>query len=78
MVGSFYRDGIMTKKKKPKTKSKYWICDVCALEQGLIFPKWPVTCTTGICGHCEDSTRTTLTPIVDFEDPKTGRKPIFD
>jgi hypothetical protein len=58
--------------------SKYWICDSCAKEKNLIFPKWPGTCTSGRCAHCNSKEEVSLTPVCDFEDPKSGRKPVWD
>ena len=64
----------MSKKKTPK----YWICDLCAIEKELIYPTWPVTVSLGECDYCKSKTENWVTPIVDFEDPKTGRKPVWD
>lgn len=56
----------------------YWICDNCAKSRGLIPPSWNVTCVLGTCGHCKSGLKTTLTPIVDYKDPKSGIEPIWD
>lgn len=57
--------------------SKYWICDTCAKNRGLIGPSWAVTLIKGWCGHCDSSNEQFLTPLPDFNDPKTGKKAIL-
>lgn len=64
--------------KPSKRYAKYWICHDCAKEKGLIAPTGAVTCILGRCGHCTRIDQTTLTPVCDYEDPKTGRKPMWD
>jgi hypothetical protein len=58
--------------------SKYWICDACAKKQGLIAPDYAVTMVLGRCGHCKAEKAEFITPVCDFENPKTGRKPVWD
>lgn len=56
---------------------KYWICSECAEKNEWKFPKWGVTCISGLCGHCDRPDETTLIPIVDF-DRGPGKRPIWD
>lgn len=50
--------------------SKYWICNDCAKNQGLVAPDWPITCIVGSCGHCEKDETVNLTPVHDYSNPK--------
>lgn len=45
---------------------KYWICDDCAAKKQWKVVPWPVTCTSGYCGHCLNKMEQTLTPVTDF------------
>lgn len=63
-------------KVKKERMDKYWICGDCAKSRGWIGPKGPVTCTTGLCGHCADSVEVWLIPVVDFE--ISGKRPVWD
>lgn len=55
---------------------KYWICDKCATAKKWTAPQWAVTCIQGLCGWCERSDETLLTPVVDFSGP--GKTAIWD
>lgn len=66
------------KKKYIKRISKYWICSACVHTK---HPDWgkinyPVTCTSGLCGHCRRKDETSLTPVCDY--PKPGHRVIWD
>lgn len=64
--------------KKTKRVSKYWICDTCVARKhpDWIYPHWPVTVTSGLCGHCRCKDEVILTPIVDFG--RQGKEPMWD
>lgn len=51
------------------------ICAECAQAKGWVFPKWPVTCTFGLCVTCNEEDKT-LIPVVDFS--INGEEPIWD
>ena len=46
--------------------SKYWICDQCALEKGLVCNKTGNSKIRARCGHCESKIEDMLTPVIDF------------
>lgn len=51
--------------------SKYWICDECATERGLVpFKTGNTVVPDQRCGHCKSEVLKTLTPIVDFRKTK--------
>jgi hypothetical protein len=58
-------------------KSKYWICRECAKKQGLVHPGGVGTVIKGLCGWCDSQKEETLTPVIDFDDPKTGRRAVW-
>lgn len=66
----------LDKKMEISRMSTYFICDSCAKKKKLISPKYPVTCTSGLCGWCKRKDVSSLTPICDF-DTKTF-KAIWD
>ena len=62
--------------KETERRDKYFICHECSKAKGWTPPKWPVTVTQGLCGHCNRPDKTILTPVVDFSGP--GKKAIWD
>lgn len=58
--------------------SKYWTCDACAEKRGLVHPGGCGTVIMGWCGWCDHPNEATLTPVCDFDDPKTGRAAEWD
>lgn len=60
-----------------KRSAKYWICDECAKKKGWKPVDWAVTIIKGLCGYCERTDETFLTPTVDFH-KGGGKEPIFD
>ena len=59
-----------------KRQSRYWICMGCALKLKFLPPDHPVTCISGLCGHCDSVIEQTLIPVIDF---KGGdNEPVFD
>lgn len=72
------RRNILAGRDMSKRKSKYWICNSCADKQGLKHRGGCGTMIMGLCGHCDRPDETALTPVVDFDDPKSGRKAWFD
>lgn len=64
-------------KELPKERmGKYWTCPDCAKAKKWKFPRWPVTCTSGLCGWCDRQDETGLIPTCDFTYP--GNNAIWD
>ena len=66
----------LTRTRNKERASQYWICGDCAHKKGWVMPTYPVTCTSGLCGHCDRPDSIYLIPTVDFT--KNGVEPLWD
>jgi hypothetical protein len=56
-------------RRKKKRADEYWYCGHCAEKLNWKAPEYPVTVIRGLCGHCDRSDVTFLTPERDFTKP---------
>lgn len=61
----------MAKKKDIDRTWSGWVCPLCALKKGLVYPKGHVSsCVLATCPEC--GMKTDLTPVTDYKDPSKG------